>query len=586
MRVTKFRIKNYKSIKDSGDCYLDSKITILAGRNEAGKTAIVEALGDFSIDREIREGAIPIHDKSLNPEIELSIELDKEDLNKIVEEFKPENLEEDKVSLVVKKVYPKKYTVSDGSISLFIQGKKESVKEISKSIKTFEEKLANFPIDKSSVKDLRQPLDLKNYEPKFKEGVTKEEQNKISEEIKKIIPHIEKLNSVKQSQTRFEDFVKSNFIPNFILFTTFEDVLPDQIAISQAKDNPLIKDLSLISSLDFDRIQPSAPPDEREKHRERVNIKFTDEYIQFWTQDHSNLYFWWDSNNIYFRIKEGGELYKPAIRSKGRQWHLAYYTRVTARSVESKNNIILIDEPGLFLHAKAQKDILQKLEECAHRTQIVYTTHSPYLIPSGNLNRVRLVIKYENAGTKIEKITAEADKETLTPILTAIGEDLSVGIKADKGNSIVVEGYSDYLWVTAFRKLLDIQAELNFVPAVGADSSVHVGSILFGWGLDPIFILDNDEKGQRVKRKLKEKLSISEDRIIFVPEDRVGSIENLFSEEDFKKHIGLNTDYSKVLLATHFYQKVEERKIKLSDFSEETKYNFQTLFKELKRLTA
>jgi len=583
MKTIKFRIKNYKSIKDSRDCYLDNKITILAGKNEAGKTAIVEALEDFNVDREIRKEAIPIHDSSLKPEVELSIELDKEDLNKIVERFKLENVEEDKILLTVKKVFSRSYTISDESISVFVRGKKELAEIISKSLKTFKEKLTNFPIDESSIDDLWHHPDLKKYKPQFKEGVTKEEQDKINKEIEEIITHIEKLNSIKQFQTDFGDFVKSSFIPNFILFTTFEDVLPDQIAISQAINNPLIKDLSLISNLDFNKIQPSAPPDEREKHKEEVNIKFTNEYKQFWTQDHSDLYFWWDSN-IYFRIKESGEYYKPAIRSKGRQWHLAYYVRVTARSVEGKNNIILIDEPGLFLHAKAQKDISRKLEECAHRTQIVYTTHSPYLIPSDKLSRVRLVIKSEEEGTKIEKITAKADKETLTPILTAIGEDLLGGIRVDKKNSIVVEGYSDYLWLTGFRKLLGIQEELNFVPAVGAGSSVHVGSILFGWGLDPIFILDNDENGGHAKKKLEEKLSISEERIIFVPENKAGSIEDLFSENDFKKYIEVNANYSKVLLAIQFCQKVEKGEIKLSDFSEETRSNFQKLFQKLEKL--
>lgn len=584
MKIIKFRIRNYKSIKDSGDCYLDVKITILAGKNEAGKTAIVEALEDFNVAKEIRKEAIPIYDNSLKPEIELSIELDKEDLNKITEEFKFENMEVGEVFLVVKKVFPNNYEVSDESISIFIPERKKLVEKISESIKMFKEKLTNFPTDESFIENSSQRLDLENYQPQFKEGVIEEERNRISREIEESKPYIKKLNSIKQFQIDFVNFTKNNLIPNFILFKTFEDVLPDQIAILQAINNPLIKDLSLISDLDFDKIQPSAVPDEREKHREEVNIKFTSEYEQFWTQDHSNLYFWWDSNDMYFRIKEGTELYKPAIRSKGRQWHLAYYIRVTARSVEGKNNIILIDEPGLFLHAKAQKDILQKLEECAHRTQIMYSTHSPYLIPSDKLNRIRLVIKSEDGGTKIEKITAKADKETLTPIFTAIGEDLSVGIRADKKNSIVVEGYSDYLWLTSFRGLLGIREELNFVPAVGADSLVHVGSILFGWGLDPIFILDNDEKGGHVKEKLKEKLSISEERIIFVPENKVGSIEHLFSEKDFKKYIELNADYSKFLLATQFCQKVEKGEIKLSDFSGETRDNFKNLFEKLERL--
>ena len=60
MKLEKFRIKNYKSIIDSGDCYLTDTITIFAGKNESGKTSILEALEDFDTDKKIRESSRPI----------------------------------------------------------------------------------------------------------------------------------------------------------------------------------------------------------------------------------------------------------------------------------------------------------------------------------------------------------------------------------------------------------------------------------------------------------------------------------------------------------------------------------------------
>lgn len=363
------------------------------------------------------------------------------------------------------------------------------------------------------------------------------------------------------------------------MFKSFEDKLPNQVSISEAPDNPLIKDLSLVSNLSFDIINPETEARKREMHREEVNITFSEDYEQFWTQDHSNLYVHWDSDNIYFWIKEGRELYPPEIRSKGKQWHLAYYLRVTARSLEGKRNIILIDEPGLFLHAKAQKDILKKLDDCSDRNQIVYTTHSPYLIPPDKLDRVRLVIRPDEGFTKIEKVTASADKETLTPILTAIGEDLSAGIRVDRKNNVVVEGFSDYIYLNTFKRLLNIEEELNFLPATGGETPVYIGSILFGWGLDPIFILDNDRQGKIVSKKLKEKLSIDEKRIILSPENSEGSIESLFSNKDFDKFVDSEKSaQSKMLLAHEFSQKVERGEIRLSDLNKETVSNFEKLF--------
>ena len=72
MKLKKFRIKNFKSINDSGDCYLTDTITILAGKNESGKTSILEALEDFDTDKKIRESAKPIKSPDAIPEISIT----------------------------------------------------------------------------------------------------------------------------------------------------------------------------------------------------------------------------------------------------------------------------------------------------------------------------------------------------------------------------------------------------------------------------------------------------------------------------------------------------------------------------------
>ena len=52
-----FRIRHFRSITDSGECRLSGdRITVLAGQNEAGKTAVLTALRDFDLD----EGEAPV----------------------------------------------------------------------------------------------------------------------------------------------------------------------------------------------------------------------------------------------------------------------------------------------------------------------------------------------------------------------------------------------------------------------------------------------------------------------------------------------------------------------------------------------
>ncbi len=72
MKLARFRIQHYKPIVDSSDCYLGSDMTILAGKNESGKTAILEALRDFD-DQDstsFPDDALPIN-SSTTPCVEL-----------------------------------------------------------------------------------------------------------------------------------------------------------------------------------------------------------------------------------------------------------------------------------------------------------------------------------------------------------------------------------------------------------------------------------------------------------------------------------------------------------------------------------
>jgi len=135
MEIKSFRIKNYRSIKDSGVCYLSGdNITILAGMNESGKTAILEALEDFNVDKAIREEAIPIQNPDAIPEIAVTFEIDKETLNNISDmiNFKIKTTKSSNVEIIKK--YPGEYFLSNESIrSLGIKDEQLTKKSKKKS---------------------------------------------------------------------------------------------------------------------------------------------------------------------------------------------------------------------------------------------------------------------------------------------------------------------------------------------------------------------------------------------------------------------------------------------------------------------
>ncbi len=427
-------------------------------------------------------------------------------------------------------------------------------------------------------------------------------------------------------------FFKNKFLkklyaraPNFILFKSFEDILPDKIPFDQLEKNEWIKDLSSISDLDIKTITGSDSA-AKETHRDEINLTLNKGYQEFWKQDEAKLHVSWENPMLHFWIKEHGEFFSPSIRSKGKQWHLAFYIKVTARSEDTVPNIILfdepglflhanyikmtersedtvpniilIDEPGMFLHAKAQKDILKKLESVSKKRQIIFSTHSPYLLQANKLDRIRLVHKTENEGTTITNqvhAAPKADKETLTPILTAIGLDMSLGISGvDKQNNVVVEGPSDAYYLQAFQILLkkdNKKDAVNFIAGGGAGNMPIVGTILLGWGARVAYLFDNDPGGQSGKRNLTKNWEGMEEFIMDLPIS--GSIEDMFTPDDFRKYVlpedrnkndsdsSKKKENNKVLLALLFLRKCREgSSVKLSA---ETMTNIKTLVDDIEQ---
>lgn len=663
MKLHKFRIFNYKSIKDSGDCYVEQAITILAGKNEAGKTAILEALEDFNIANSIRDSAKPLYSHDAIPEVILTLQLSPEDVAQIAEGIGNPIKTPKEVTVEIKKTYPAEYGVNADALEPFglketslLEQDRQEMLSIHGEIK---EKLASAPTASGEFPDVTFDnseefignLDVfKNSIQTSVEVVDQELRNSISSLIDKLIDIVK----TRNPKDKFLNEVKK-LLPNFVLFNSFEDVFPSSIPLADVESNDLIKDLISISELKMDVITKGLPH-EKIQHKEQLNIAVKESYKKFWSQDFSNLHFEWDNEQLYFHIKEDGMFYPPEIRSQGKRWHLAFYIRVTARSKENKNNIILIDEPGLFLHATAQRDILNKLEDISKTNQIIFSTHSPYLLDPEKFHRIRLVYRgaipkmveggslksidvkfspyYEeknhkstmgkyytlkkevdklseedqnilkgalfrmdyNIGTVIEgKIHKVADKEALTPILTAIGLELTTGItNLDKKNNVVCEGQSDFFYLQAFKKIFNYK-DVNFIFGGGSGNMPIVGTILSGWGCNVLYLYDNDKGKKDGEKNLKHNWIMTEAQLLSVSEIDGGSIEDVFASNDFKKFVlenettsytGLNSDYietaklEKILLSRNFMKNHEADSIVLS---EKTKKNVKKIFEEVEK---
>lgn len=599
MKLIKFRIQNYKSIRDSGWCYLASDITILAGQNESGKTAVLEALRDFNQTASVPPDSFPV-DSSAQPVIEMCFKIDERLWGELgcetVDDEAWKHISEHGITII--KYHDGNYALGDEITQLLNKqrGKSESaLREVEKIVE-----------DLSRIKSISDII-----VPEISEGDLVATRERVTRYVNTIQPsfpnfHFDLLRGRIKALikvTRTDQLLDSirGYIPNFIFFSD-QGVLPYEIPFQEAKDNPPppVQDFVEITGLNLNEVINQPDSQRRRSMIHQCSAKIPSSFLDCWRQGNLELRLNQDSGNLVFDMTEStsGSFFKPAQRSKGFQWFLSFYLHLKAK--QGRKNILLIDEPGLYLHASAQKDVLEVLKDISCESQVIFSTHSPYLMDVQRLDRVRLVSKSDKDGTLIEKIHKGATgAAALTPVVTAIGLDLSNSFSIVGKKNILLEGISDYYFLQAFRHCSEME-DISLIPSTGATNIPQLVSLLIGWGLEFLVVLDNDREGIRVADELKDKLMVRESRIVFVSEQEECSIEDLFTHEDFNEFVldGTvankdpeiknskflkNKGPNKVLLAKKFFEKIDKirKDGKEIELSSPTLNNFQRVFEKI-----
>jgi predicted ATP-dependent endonuclease of OLD family len=158
---------------------------------------------------------------------------------------------------------------------------------------------------------------------------------------------------------------------------------------------------------------------------EETSREITRRIQEVWTQEPSlEIKLRVNGKLMYIDFSDATTVYDtPKSRSPGFLWYLSFYINFIATTREAKANeyLFLLDEPGLHLHPSGQKDLTHLLEDLSQKNQLIYTTHSPFMINRNHPQRVRVVVKEAN-GTQVDN---EAYRENWRPLRQSIG--LTVG---------------------------------------------------------------------------------------------------------------------------------------------------------------
>lgn len=236
---------------------------------------------------------------------------------------------------------------------------------------------------------------------------------------------------------------------------------------------------------------------------EKINIKFN----EFYGTEEIYLDMGFNNGVISFVIQSNnGSSLMLSERSNGLRWYLETFIDAQANDIPDRNTVYLLDEPGTSLHVNAQRELLNLFGHLADQgNQIIYTTHSPYMLDTENegVHRIRAVVKDREGFSYIYKtvydprIAPETQQDTLSPIVNALGMSIqhTFGPAKNKIN-IVTEGMSDYIFVCTMAKVLDIDTnKYVIIPSVGASNCVNICTILQGWNCKYLALFDYDEAG-------------------------------------------------------------------------------------------
>ena len=277
--------------------------------------------------------------------------------------------------------------------------------------------------------------------------------------------------------------------------------------------------------------------------------------------------------------------------------------KATARK-NTVNRVLLIDEPGLSLHARAQEDVIKVFEDLKDKMQIIYSTHSPHLVDINKLYRILAIQRVdetiENSATIIldAKSLHSASLDTLSPIYSLMGTRLNEQQFIQKKNNILIEDAVTYYYLATLSGLLDFN-DAFFIPATNVSNIPVLVNIMIGWKLDFIIMLTDNAEAKKVGEEMNKAIFInneehSRDKVLIL--NGYNIIEELFSVIDFKKYVlhkreGITesiseyietNNLSRSILASEFIRHVQDENIKFSDFDSDTQANFKKLFDKLK----
>lgn len=555
MKLAKVQVTNFRSVEDSG-VFEIGDMTCLVGKNEAGKTAILKAIhgvdpiDDFSYDRtrdyprRYLSKFDERHSNGESPVARTWWQLDDTDVADL------EELLGDGV-LTRREIEITSYVGRKGTTWLVPLDEK-------KCLANLEAKHGLNGKDKGILRNAEKSQDALT--------ILKEQQERSAAQ-EALLQALTKFRDGSAVRAAIDLLAKRK--PQFFYTSHFErmsgEVSLNKLLSDKQNNSVSIGDRIFLDFLEYagttiEELRDATKYEDLVAQCEGASNDITDEIFEFWSQN--------EALSVKIELNQGraedpspfnsGTVAKVRIenkhhrasvplseRSAGFVWFFSFLSQFKQLKKNTGKAIILLDEPGLTLHGKAQSDLLRYIESrILPEHQVIFTTHSPFMVPAQRLADVRVVedvVDYRDPrrpvvkGTKVSADVLSVDKDTLFPLQAHLGYEITQSLFIGK-HCLLVEGPSDVVYLQVVSRALESRGRVGLdnrwtiCPTGGLDKVTSFASLFSGNNLNIAVLCDYGSGDKAKVERLRQSQILKSGRVLTAT-DFTGKVES--DIEDF-----------------------------------------------------
>lgn len=523
-----FTVLNYKAI----DCIkidLNSiNLIPIIGLNETGKSSILEAIALFDYKNKYKNYS-EIKNKFLNKELPIQIlsEISMEN----IQNFNIDELTEIYIKKEIKRII-NSISISS-SVFLFDETNEEYVfqnlDDLFEKIKTIFEQLFNEITKSKNFLLTRIIIEEGDY---YYSDISKIQEKEIifnymGNDIKFLVEEF------KIKQYFFRYIVDT--LPKIIYINDFNDKVPRNINIEEREWFNYIDEMfKKHTDINIEKFEKLLDKEQRTK-LSKVSKKLNRNLLLKWEELHKNSQIKEDFENSeislnykdkYFTfsiadnrkivIDEDGDKERETIhfdidqRSKGFQWFFSFFIKLYynfQHTDEEYQSIILLDEPGVYLHSDFQKELLNILKKVSNNNKVIYCTHlenlvNPNIIP---IKTIKIATR-ENENIELKNYFEFSNNSRnlgdMTPLINALKLNSYPYNYFDK-KILLVEGMTEVIFFKLLQEKGLLDKEIVIIPLGGASQISTLVSLISGLSKKYVLLLDSDNEGKKAYEKNK-----------------------------------------------------------------------------------